>query len=568
MKRFLFLCFLVCSMLGTSLAQQPAIPLPSKPQLRWQKYEQTMFLCLDPCTWQGREYDNHSYPISKINPSLLDTDQWCRVAKSYGAGLILFVAKHTGGFCWWQTETTDYSVKSTPWRNGKGDVLKDLSESCKKYGLGLGVYVYAGDEQWGAGIGSGGRTKDPSKQEAYNKVYRQQLTEVLTNYGPVQEVWFDGSCVIDVHDILEKYASDAVIFGGKQASIRWVGNEDGVAPDPNWYTLDKEVLVKGANAMHSDVYGNAYAPVEVDVPLQNNKGHKWFWAPKCEHLVMSLEQLMTTYYNSVGRGSVLLLDASPDTTGLIPPYHVKRYEEFGREIKNRFDKPLARTSGHKTAFCLSFKKPTVVNHCIIQEKLEKGQRITSYVIEGKDEAGNWKLLSKGQSVGNKKIDYFKNITVKQLRLRVLSCKDKPYVRNFAAYNVKSKVGDVQAINKLERPKVVSAWQPVNYSEDEWKELEIDLTPYVTEVGQYDLSFNILTSDYWGKGNPGLSFKDWTIEMYGRPFPEGIKKLDGKDVFRIIRSQQTLDEFPTKFKVKVKRNPRKSSGEITIHRIKF
>ena len=171
-----------------------------------------MFVCLDPCTWEGREYDNHSIPLSRINPELLDTDQWCKAAVSCGAKLILFVAKHSGGFCWWQTETTEYSVKNTPWKEGKGDVLKDLSESCRKYGLGLGIYVYPGDETWGAGIGSGGITKDPTKQDAYSRIYRQQLTEVLTMYGPIKEVWFDRNCKIYVNDILEKYANDAVIF--------------------------------------------------------------------------------------------------------------------------------------------------------------------------------------------------------------------------------------------------------------------------------------------------------------------------------------------------------------------
>ena len=165
MKRALFFFFLLSISLS-GIAQDNGktfgIPLPSKAQLRWQNYEQTMFVCLDPCTWQGREYDNHSTPLIRINPTELNTDQWCEVAKSWGARLILFVAKHTGGFCWWQTNTTDYGIKNTPWKNGKGDVLKQLSESCKKYGLDLGIYVYPGDETWGAGIGSGGVTKDPS----------------------------------------------------------------------------------------------------------------------------------------------------------------------------------------------------------------------------------------------------------------------------------------------------------------------------------------------------------------------------------------------------------------------
>ncbi len=184
-----------------------------------------MFVCLDPCTWQGREYDNHSTPLSQINPAQLDTDPWCRAAKSWGARAILFVAKHTGGFCWWRTETTTYGIKETPWRNGQGDVLADLSASCQRHGLNLGIYVYPGDDTWGAPMGSGGRTKDPAKQEAYNEVHRRQLTEVLTRYGKITEVWFDGSCVIDVREVLERHAAEAVVFQGPQATIRWPGTE-------------------------------------------------------------------------------------------------------------------------------------------------------------------------------------------------------------------------------------------------------------------------------------------------------------------------------------------------------
>ena len=197
-------------------AQSSAVPVPSAPQLRWQNYEQTMFIHYNPTTWTNREYDDLSLPLSRMNPDKLNTDQWCQAAKSWGARLIIFVAKHTGGFCWWQTKTTEYGVSHIPWMNGKGDVLKMLSESCKKFGLDLGVYIYPGDEKWGAGIGSGGKTKDPAKQEAYNQVFRQQLTEVLSQYGPIREVWFDGSCIIDVSDILKKVSSERILSVGRK----------------------------------------------------------------------------------------------------------------------------------------------------------------------------------------------------------------------------------------------------------------------------------------------------------------------------------------------------------------
>ena len=251
------------------------IPLPSPQQLAWQHKECIMFVHYGPAAWQGNEYDNFSTPLNNINPTKLNTDQWCQVAQSWGAKTIIFVAKHVGGFCWWQTQTSDYGVRNIPWRDGHGDVLKDLSRSCNKYGLDLGIYLYPGDEHWGSGVGGGGITKDPKMQETYNAVFRQQLTEVLSRYGDIKEVWFDGNCQIEVGDILKKYAPNAVVFQGKSASLRWVGNEDGCAPDPNWYTLDCQDLRTGvATSLHSDVNANCYAPVEIDVPFLNNRGHK------------------------------------------------------------------------------------------------------------------------------------------------------------------------------------------------------------------------------------------------------------------------------------------------------
>ncbi|MCX6226346.1 MAG: alpha-L-fucosidase [Bacteroidia bacterium] len=411
------------------------IPLPTSAQLRYQQYEQIMFLCLDPCTWQGREYDNHSMPLNRINPVQLNTDQWCEVARSWGARLILFVAKHTGGFCWWNTETSDYGVRNIPWRSGKGDVLADLSESCRKFGLGLGIYVYPGDDNWGAGIGSGGKTGDPAKQEGYNRVFRQQMTEVLTKYGPVQEVWFDGSCIIDVSDILTKYASDAVILQGPMANIRWVGNEDGIAPYPNWYTLKQSDLTTGiSTSLHSDPNGDAYAPVEMDVPLLKNGGHKWFWAPGTDNLLLTTDQLMDLYYRSVGRGGVLLLNSTPDTTGLIPASHVKAYMDFGNEIRRRFGQPVKSIKNGGKELILSFDRPTPVNHVILQEDIAKGQRIRKFVVEGMM-GGQWKKIGEGSSVGQKRIMNFEPVSVSGLRFTVIESAGTPRITSFSALNV-------------------------------------------------------------------------------------------------------------------------------------
>jgi alpha-L-fucosidase len=406
---------------------------PTPVQYAWHEQERIMFVCLDPCTWQGREYDNHSTPLAHINPVQLDTGQWCRAARLWGAKEILFVAKHTGGFCWWQTETTKYGVKETPWKAGKGDVLSELSASCRKQRLHLGVYVYPGDESWGAPIGSGGRTKEPSKQEAYNRVFRQQLTEVLTRYGPISEVWFDGSCAIDVGDVLKQHARKAVIFQGPQATIRWAGTESGKLPYPAWNSLKGSDLRTGvATVAQGDPDGDAWAPLEADTTLYN---HNWFWSAENEKKRKSLDELIDIYYRSAGRGGVLLLNSSPNTNGLIPEDDLRRYEAFGQEIERRFGRPIAEVK-HRRGACVELSLPgaTVIDHIVLMEDYRKGERIREYVVEGFSN-GEWKQLHAGTSVGRKKIDRFPPTQVSKVRLRVTRFAAEPIIRSLAAFHV-------------------------------------------------------------------------------------------------------------------------------------
>ena len=430
------LCIAAVAAMGTprAIGAKPPVKLarPTPEQVAWQDMELEMFVCLDPCTWQNREYDNHSTPLAKINPSKLDTDQWCRVAKSFGAGQILFVAKHTGGFCWWQTETSRYSIKNTPWRGGKGDVVADLAKSCRKHGLKLAIYVYPGDETWGAYIGGGGKTRDPKKQAAYNKVYRQQMTEVLTRYGPISEVWFDGSCIIPVGDILKKHAPKAMVLQGPHTTLRWVGNEAGWAPQAAWNALKaKDARTGVSTAAHGNPDGDAWLPLEVDTV--NVHPHWWFWKSRGRRL-KSLDVLMKHYYESVGRGAVLLLNSTPDTTGLIPPEDVKQYAAFGAEIRRRFGRSIAETVGQGSIVELAFDKPTVVNHVVTMEDIRQGERVRAYVIEGLVR-GTWQKLIAGFSIGHKRIDYFPPAEVAKIRLRVTTSAARPLIRRLAAFNV-------------------------------------------------------------------------------------------------------------------------------------
>jgi len=418
---------------GQAAASEVALARPTPEQYAWHEQERIMFVCLDPCTWQGREYDDHSTPLSQINPTRLDTDQWCHAAQLWGAKQILFVAKHTGGFCWWQTETTQYGIKETPWKGGKGDVLADLAASCRKQGLNLGVYVYPGDDTWGAPMGSGGRTKDPAKQEAYNRVFRQQLTEVLTRYGPSTEVWFDGSCIIEVGDILKQHARGAVIFQGPQATIRWPGTESGRLPYPAWNGLKSADLRTGVStAAHGDPDGDAWAPLEADTTLYD---HNWFWSAGNEKKRKRLEHLMDIYTKSVGRGGVLLLNSTPNTDGLIPEGDLKLYAAFGAEIARRFGQPVAEVKAQRGALVdLPLPRPTLVNHSVVMEDYREGERIRAYVVEGWID-GQWKELSQGSSVGRMKIDRFRPALVSRLRLRVTQSAAEPRIRRLAAFSV-------------------------------------------------------------------------------------------------------------------------------------
>jgi len=589
MKTLLFSLLLSISFLGNTqnIEKNVTIPLPSKIQLKWQNYEQIMFLHFSANTWQthrglGNEWDDLSTPLYRINPTKLNTDQWCEVAKSWGAKMIILVAKHVGGFCWWQTNTTDYSVKNTPWKNGKGDVLKELSESCKKYGLDLGIYVYPGDPHFGAPLGSGGVTKDPSKQEAYTKIYRQQMTEVLSRYGEIKEVWFDGSCYIDVNDILKKYASDAAIFQGPLTNLRWVGNEFGCAPFTNWYTVSSENLKTTlSTVLQSDPFGDAYAPIEACVPLLKNKGHKWFWNVNTDKLILTKEQLMKMYYETVGRGVMLLLNATPDTTGLIPESHVAAYKAFGKEIKRRFDNPIKKTKGEGTSLELTFSKPTEINHVILQEDLSMGQRVLAFSIEGMNEQGQWNEVYDATSIGHKRICHFNPVTLKKIKVSLTNTKAKPIISNFSVYNIKGvsleperrkdytlfydQIGKKNGIEESDEPGIeIGKWDNNSYSTSKWKELSFDLTKHVTMVGQYEVTFSAKDNI---KGS-GLEFEDWEMEMYGGKIKNVLEFLKESSTFRVTRTQQTLDEFPTILRLKIKSKSERTSGNITIKRLTY
>ncbi len=434
MLQRLVIIAMILPMLGTRQGSSPSshMALPSPQQQAWQDLAVGMFIHFAPNTWQDREYDDLSTPLAAINPEKLDTDQWVETAVSMGARYIVFVVKHAGGFCMWQTETTDYGIRSTPWRSGKGDVMADLAASCRKRGIKLGIYLSPEDRKHG--VGTGGRCRTPEDQQAYDALYRRQLTELLTGYGSIVEIWFDGSQVVPVGDILQKYAPDAMIFQGPHTTIRWVGNELGFAPYPAWNAIPASDAKTGiATAMHGDPDGGVWLPNEVDVSMRRPN---WFWSSTNQTRILTLDDLMDIYYRSVGRGANLLINLTPDRSGLIPAADAARAREFGDEVRRRFGHSVAETQGSGNTVELRLDRPTRVDHAILQEEISQGERVREYALEGLAD-GKWISLGTGVAIGHMRIQPFEPRTLGALRVRCTQAVATPVIRRMAVFATNS-----------------------------------------------------------------------------------------------------------------------------------
>ena len=559
--------------LQSLLAQQPSkhLTVPSPQHIVWQNLELTMFVHFDPATWQNSACDNRSTPLSRINPDKLDVNQWIDVAESFGAKMIIYVTKHVGGFCWWQTETTDYSIKNTPYKNGKGDVLAELSSACEKRGMKLGIYLYPGDDTFGAYLGGGGRTRDSTKQEAYNMILRTQWEEVLSRTPNIAEIWFDGSVIVPLKDIIKKYAPNAIVFQGPFADIRWVGNERGFAPYPAWNSVKmSDALTGTATAAHGDPDGDVWMPAEVDVTLKN---HDWFWSTTNHKNLRSLDELMTIYYNSVGHGCQLLLNSAPDTTGLIPQEDVILYQQFGAEIKRRFGKSLAETSGKGSITELDFGKPTLVDHLIIQEDIAFGERVRRYVIEGRTN-GDWFLVTDGISVGYKHINQFKPVTVNKIRFRCTENKLPPVIKRLAAFYV----NDPKQYNTLssDRDDLGNLW--VKGEQKKTNEtrvgllsdftrtngmLEADLSSFVPLPGQYKLWIRNVNT------NTVAPIENGELILMGHQTPGMATENDNGNSYTInITAYPKMEKESIKFVWKVPQTAKLTDFELLIKEIIF
>lgn len=411
-------------------ATPPHLPVPTPQQLAWHEAGVGLFFHWAPNVHQGGEGDNLSTPRDKILPDRFDAAQWVRAVQAAQAGYLIFVAKHVGGYCAWQTQTTDYSLKSSAWKQGRGDMLADLAKACQGAGVRLGVYLSPRDDTHGAE--TGGRAASPEKQAAYNEIYRRQLTEILTQYGPMFEMWFDGGNLVPINDLIDRHAPGIISFQGRRSGgSRWVGTEHGFAPYPCWNTIDwkeGETPKEGAGTPT----GNLWCPAECDVSIIRPR---WFWSRGCDEAILSLDALIEIYYLSVGHGVNLLLNATPDDHGEVPAAQMKRLQEFGDEVRARFGRPLATTHGLGPVLTLDLGGEKTVDHLILREDIAGGERVRKVQLDGRRADGTRLTLARGTQVGVRQIIPIRPVAVTDLRLTVEESVGPVTIRELSALRV-------------------------------------------------------------------------------------------------------------------------------------
>ena len=448
-------------------APEPYGAVPSPQQVEWQKMEMNLLVCFGPNTFTGMEWGLGTESEDIFNPSDLDCEQWVSIAKAAGFKGLIIVAKHHDGFCLWPNPESTHTVANCPWKDGKGDVLKELSDACAAEGLKFGIYISPWDRN------------DPHYgTPEYNDVYVRTLESALDGrYGSVFEEWFDGACgegpngkrqVYDwdrFHETVLKYQPEAVMFSDVGPGCRWVGNESGIAGRTNWSTFSPEGFTAGAGAPPGDtlqignIHGNAWVPAETDVPLRPG----WFWRESENDKVKSLQELVSIYNTSVGRNSLLLLGVAPDITGHIHPADSVRLMEFGSAIKEIFSTNLAEGATVKASSnrgrefkaanildgdydsywaapdgindaVLTFDLGTekTFNRILLQEYIPLGQRIKAFTIKVLTADGSWKEIASETTIGFKRIVPVETVTTSKIEVNVSSFAS-PIINNFGLF---------------------------------------------------------------------------------------------------------------------------------------
>ena len=387
-------------------ASSTEILVPTPEQLTWQRDGFGVFFHFGVNTFAGKEWSDGTLAPQIFDPSDLDADEWVRLARNIGAKYVILTAKHHDGFCLWPTATTDYSVASSPWKGGEGDVVREVAEACRHHGMKLGLYLSPWDRN------------APQYEDAvaYDELYLAQLRELCTDYGELYELWFDGAGSAGreyawdrIGELIDELQPGAMVFNMGPSTIRWVGNEDGLAADPVQYVTTSADL----NNYDDDVVETAdarYLPPECDVSLR--KG--WFWQPGEEP--KSLAHLLAIHDRSIGLGASLLLNIPPDRRGRIDSADAARAAEFGTALRDRFGAPVEGTlTASHGGIDVELGGSVQLDHVELIERLDEGQRITAHRIL--DSAGQ--VLAEGGTVGVRRIHRLAEpVQVSSLRIEV------------------------------------------------------------------------------------------------------------------------------------------------------
>lgn len=465
--------------------------VPTLRQFNWQRQELTAFLHFGMNTFTDKEWGEGKDSPMLFNPTRLNADQWIKTLKDAGFKSAILTCKHHDGFCLWPSAYTDYSVKNSPWKDGQGDVVKEVSEACKRYDMGFGVYL----SPWDRNSSLYGEGK------AYNDYFTKQLEELLTKYGKVSEVWFDGANgegpngkrqeydFVRWYRIIRQLQPDAVI-AVMGPDVRWVGTENGRGRETEWSVVPKEnidpsliadrsqqeVLTPPVGDMMGDDIGGrqkiakatalVWYPSETDVSIRPG----WFYHENEDNKVKSPEELVDIYFSSVGRNSVLLLNVPPNKEGLLASEDIKALKGFSKRISTIFEKNLLsknidknKTKKYKilkptidnnydtscklyrsningsykerniTSFVYELKSPIIFNICALQEEIRRGQKVEKFSIDILTEKGVWRKIIQGTTIGYKRLLRFQKACTKVIRLNIEESRGDVFISEFGLY---------------------------------------------------------------------------------------------------------------------------------------
>lgn len=476
---FVFLLLPFATVLGQNKVDPPdaLLPVPSPGQLAWHEMELTAFVHFSLNTYTGKEWGYGDEDPMIFNPVHFDAGQWVKTFKEAGFKSLILTCKHHDGFCLWPSRYTEHSVKNSPFRNGEGDVVREVSDACRQYGLKFGIYLSPWD-----------RNHPDYGTPSYITYYRNQLAELFQNYGPVYEMWFDGANGGDGYyggarehrtidrrnyydwpgtlDLVRSFSPGIIFFSDAGPGVRWIGNEQGRAGETNWNTITPDTLYAGKSGIEKLLNegsedGTQWIPGEADVSIRPG----WFYHPEQDELVKTPEMLMDIYLTSVGRGSTLLLNVPPDKRGMLHENDVRSLLEFRKLLDQTFRNNLAKnkkvsadhfrgnsvdfsplklTDGDVESFwttddevlsgqiILELENVQEINYVTLMEYIALGQRVKSFEIEVWQK-NEWEKVSAGTTIGYKRILKIDPVETDRIRITILDSKACPVLSEIAVF---------------------------------------------------------------------------------------------------------------------------------------